>query len=70
MRAAKERKRLDHGPREEVPRLTRWHPFEFGFREQRRPQTESWIEFRSLRDTLRRLRIVLRYYQPRLRTAL
>ncbi len=66
MRAAKERKRRARGPREEEPRLERWHPLEFGVRDRVTGET-VWMELRSGRDVARRLAVLLRFYEPGLR---
>jgi hypothetical protein len=66
MRAAKERKRLARGPREEEPKLVPWHRFEFGVRDKiqgRHGYGEAWTDLRSIRDVVRRLRVVMKYCQ-------
>ena len=63
MRAAKERKRLARGPREEEPRMVRGFPLEFGVRDKVTGET-VWLDLRSTRDVAKRVAVVLKYYQP------
>lgn len=60
MRAAKERKRREN-PVDQEPRMQRYYPLELGLRD-RRTGDVAWVEFRSVRDAMRRLSIVQRYY--------
>lgn len=63
MRAAKERKRLERGPREEEPRLIKWHRFEIGVRDKvtgRSGYGEAWMDLVSIRDVVRRLRVIVK----------
>ena len=63
MRAAKERKRLERGPREEEPRLVKWHRFEIGVRDKVTGRTgygEAWTDLVSIRDVVRRLKVILK----------
>lgn len=62
MRAAKERKRLARGPREEEPKMVPWFPLEFGVRDKRlNGYGEAWTDLKSIRDVVRRLQVVMRY---------
>ena len=61
MRAAKERKRLANLPTEPEPILVPWHRFEIGVRDKLiGPQSygEAWTDFKSIRDAVRRLRVI------------
>lgn len=63
MRAAKERKRMARGPREEPPRLVKWHRFEIGVRDKvtgANGYGESWTDLVSVRDTVRRLKVIIK----------
>ena len=62
MRAAKERKRLA-APSEREPKLVPYHPLELGLRDKATGEV-AWVDFKSLRDALRRLADVRRYYAP------
>lgn len=62
MRAAKERKRLQH-PVEHEPELIRWYPMELGIRDKVSGET-CWIDLKSCRDAAKRIAIILKYYQP------
>lgn len=64
MREAKERKRMARGPREEPPRMARWHRFEFGVRDKVKGPAgygEAWTDLKSIRDVVRRLKVILKY---------
>lgn len=61
MRAAKARKRLAQGPQEDEPRMQRFHRLELGVRDKLTGEV-AWIDFRSVRDALRRLSVIRRYY--------
>lgn len=63
MRAAKERNRLEN-PVEHEPKLERWYRFEIGVRDKLTGQMsygEAWTDFRSIRDAVRRLRVIKEY---------
>lgn len=62
MRAAKERKRMAN-PVEREPKLEPWHPLELGLRDKLTEEV-AWVDFKSLRDTMRRLAVVMKFYQP------
>jgi hypothetical protein len=62
MRAAKERKRLAN-PVEREPKLVPWHPLELGLRDKVSGEV-AWVDFKSLRDAMRRLAVVRRFYTP------
>lgn len=66
MRAAKERKRLERGPIEEEPRMrTVRHPFlSWAVRDDLSGDI-CWMEFISIRDMLKRMSVVAKYYEPR-----
>jgi hypothetical protein len=70
MRAAKARirqERIAAGLLEREPEMVRWFPLEFGFRDKVTGET-AWIEFRSLRDMMKRASVVLRLYRPGIRS--
>jgi len=60
-RAAKEAKRLAN-PVEREPKLAPYYPLQLGVRDKRTGDT-AWVDFRSLRDAMRRLAVVQRYYR-------
>jgi hypothetical protein len=60
MREAKARKRLANAAERE-PVLERWCPMELGLRDKRNGET-AWVDFRGLRDALRRLTVIRKYY--------
>lgn len=60
MRAAKERKRLAN-PIEPEPRMERWFPLQLGLRDKRTCET-AWVDFVSILDAVRRLRVVRAEY--------
>jgi hypothetical protein len=63
MRAAKARKRtslIASGWTPE-PKMERWHPLELGVRETGKPDTAAWVPLKSIRDTARRIGIVLKH---------
>ncbi len=63
MRAAKARKRLENPPEHE-PKMVPWHRFEFGVRDKvtgRASYGEAWTDFVSIRDAVRRLRVIQKY---------
>lgn len=63
-RNAKERKRLANPPPEPEPKTERWFPLEIGVRDKRpNGYGEAWADFKSLRDAMRRLRVVMKYCQ-------
>jgi len=61
MRAAKERKRLEHQVERE-PKLVRWHRFEFGIRDRLTGETH-FTELRSVRQAKTALGLILKYCQ-------
>lgn len=65
MRAAKERKRLERGPRDDEPRgpIVRHPHLSWAMRDDLSGQV-VWMEFKSLRDMTRRAGMVARFYQP------
>lgn len=46
---------------ESEPKFERWFPLEFGIRDKRTGQV-AWVDLRSVRDTIRRVSVVLKYY--------
>lgn len=62
MRAAKERKRLAN-PVESEPRMEKFWPLEIGLRDKLTGEV-AWVEFRSMRDAVRRLAMVRKHYAP------
>lgn len=62
MRAAKARKRLANSTEQE-PKMLRYYPLELGVRNKVNGET-AWIDLKSVRDSAKRLRIILKYYQP------
>jgi hypothetical protein len=48
---------------EPEPKMDRWFPLEVGFRDKRTGET-AWTDFRGVRDTLRRARVIQNLYQP------
>jgi hypothetical protein len=69
MRAAKDRKRRERiaaGWTPE-PKMVRWVPLELGLRDKITGEV-AWTDFRSLRDALRRLAKVRRWYRPGIRS--
>ena len=62
MRAAKERKRLASTPPQREPKLIRYYPLQLGVRDKQTGDT-AWVDFRSVRDAMRRLTVVQRYYR-------
>lgn len=60
MRSAKERKRLANPP-EPQPKLIRYFPLELGIRDKRTNEV-AWVDLKSLRDAIRRLSVVLKFY--------
>lgn len=62
MRAAKARNRLAN-PVEHEPRMQRYYPLELGLRDRRSGEV-AWVPFRSIRDSIRRLSVVQRWYTP------
>lgn len=68
MRAARERirqERVAAGWIQE-PRMERWYPLELGLRDKETGEV-AWVDFKGLRDALRRLAVVRRYYVPGIR---
>lgn len=60
MRAAKARKRLARGARQEEPKMERWYPLEFGVRDTRTGEV-AWHPLRSVRHSAKALGLVLKY---------
>ncbi len=60
MRAAKARKRLAN-PVDREPRMVRWFPLELGVRDKRTGEI-AWTDLRSVRDTAKRISVVLKNY--------
>lgn len=66
MRAAKERLRLQRGAAgllEREPKMERWFPLELGLRDKISGEV-AWTDLRSIRDSARRIAVVLKFYQP------
>ena len=65
MRAAKERKRLERGPRETEPRgrLVRHPHLSWAVRDELSGEI-VWMEMKSARDTFRRVTVLLKFYLP------
>ena len=66
MRAAKERKRIERGPREEEPRMkvVRYPHLSWAMRDELSGDV-VWMEFQSVRDMAKRASLVAKFYQPR-----
>ena len=60
MRAAKERKRRAN-PVEREPRFVRAYPLELGLRDTRTGEV-AWVDFKSIRDSVKRLSVVMNNY--------
>ncbi len=59
--AAREAKRMaDPTPRE--PKMVAYYPLELGVRDKASAET-AWVDFRSVRDAARRLRVVQKFYR-------
>ena len=43
--------------------MQRWYPLEFGVRD-KALGVECWMDLKSLRDVMRRLSVLLRFYEP------
>jgi hypothetical protein len=63
MRAAKERKRMARGPVVEPPRMVRTTGLSWAVRDDLTGHVE-WLPLKSVRDTTRRLAVLLRHYRP------
>ena len=66
MRAAKARLRMACPPPERPPKRIAWHRFEFGVRDKVTGPAgygEAWTDFKSIRDVVRRLRVIRQYCQ-------
>jgi hypothetical protein len=61
MNTGKERKRLS-SPIEREPIMQRYYPLELGVRDRRTGEC-AWVDFRSVRDAIRRLSVVKKYYE-------
>ena len=66
MRAAKERRRLERGPREDEPKLkVMRHPhLSWAVRDELSGDV-VWMPMLSARDVYRRISVLLKFYQPR-----
>jgi hypothetical protein len=62
MRTAKQRKRLANAPSRE-PKMPPWYALELGLRDKVTGEV-AWVDFKSLRDAMRRLGVVRRLYEP------
>ena len=65
MRNAKERIRMERGAAgllEPDPKWERYYPLELGLRDKRTGDV-AWVEFRSVRDAMRRLSVVQNHYR-------
>lgn len=60
MRAAKERKRLELGPRDEEPRMLRWHRFELGVRDKVTGEV-AWVDLKSVRHASKAMGLMLKF---------
>jgi hypothetical protein len=47
---------------EREPKLERYYPLELGVRDKRTGEI-AWVDFKGLRDALRRLSVVQRFYR-------
>ena len=63
MRSAKAAKRRANPPEQE-PRIVRWNPLELGLRDRMSGEV-AWVEFKSIRDAIRRLSVVQKFYLNR-----
>jgi len=59
---AKERKRLAN-PIEREPKMERWFPLELGVRDKRSSEV-AWVDLRSVRDAMRRISVIMKFYNP------
>ncbi len=48
-------------PWEDEPKFVRYYPLEIGVRDKRTGET-AWVDFKSVRDAMRRLSIVSKHY--------
>lgn len=48
---------------EREPVLQRWYPLEIGVRDKATGEV-AWIDFRGIRDAIRRLSVIRKHYQP------
>jgi hypothetical protein len=60
-RASKERKRLERGPVEQEPKMERWNRYTITVNDRLTGESGTF-EVRSLRNTMARLAVMLRYY--------
>lgn len=60
MRAAKKRKQILRGPREEIQRPIRWHRFEFGVRDKLTGAVE-FVDLKSVRHASKALGLILKF---------
>ncbi len=66
MRAAKERRRMERGPREDEPHrgpIVRHPHLSWAVRDDLSGDV-VWMEMKSARDTFRRVTVLLKFYQP------
>jgi hypothetical protein len=63
MRAAKERKRIARGRRDEPPKMIRSTGLSFAIRDDLSGDV-VWMPLVSARDVFRRVTVVLKYYMP------
>lgn len=61
MREAKDRKRLERGPVEQEPKMERWNRYTITVNDRLTGESGTF-EVRSLRNTMARLAVMLRYY--------
>ena len=61
MRAVKARKRLAN-PVEREPKMVRYYPLSLGVKDKRTGDV-AWVDFRSIRDAIRRLSVVQKEYR-------
>ena len=65
MRAAKTQLRLERGQAgllEREPKMQRWFTLELGLRDKASGEV-AWTDLRSIRDSARRIAVVLKFYQ-------
>lgn len=62
MRAAKSRKR-ELNPSDREPKMERYYPLQIGVMDERTGD-QAWVPFKSVRDAVRRLAVVQRFYLP------
>lgn len=62
MRSAKERKRLERGPRDDEPKFVRTTGLSWAVRDDLTGEI-CWLPLKSARDTFRRVTVLLKYYR-------